>query len=179
MKNISLLTFFLLLSVITKCQISDSTACDRLEKKYDEFEKETSFHTPILLYTYFEKVISKTATSYYLSLYSKGKTISSATKGVKIILSNNQILSFPTEKISLDASRVDGYSYRAFIKLDAATLQLIKKYQIRKWRLYIYDNEQTTEEAELFRNMINCIIPLNANSQVSGIGRKIKPVGFK
>jgi hypothetical protein len=139
-------------------QISDSTLCSEIERKYDEFEKETTIQTPIggidcgLI-----KVISKRGTTYYLSLTAPGSTANVGIKGVKIILSNKQILSFPAAKIDVDVSN-GSYSYSAFITLPQDKLMLLKKFRVLKWKLYIYENEQLDTQAERFRNYVNCII---------------------
>ena len=76
-------------------QVADSSFCNRITKEYDEFENETTFRTPILKSCSLSKHISKKGTFYYLSLTAKGRTPNFNIKGVKIILSNNQIISFP------------------------------------------------------------------------------------
>lgn len=158
MKKIFILISLLYLNYNANSQITDTALCDRIEKTYDEFEKETTFRTPSLISfnCSFLKVISKTDTRYYLSLEAKGSTLNIAERGVKIILSNNQILSFPESKIDVDVSSGE-YEYSAFIRISSEKLAILKKNKILKWKLYIYDNEQDDGDAELFRNWLNCM----------------------
>ena len=153
--------FFILILLLSlskvRSQITDSSYCEQIENVVDEFDGHKTYRTPLSKKCAIEKVIQKGVATYYLSLRSLGVSVSVHEKGVKIILSNKQILSFPNERIDVEVDEKGGFDYSAFIILTSANIQLLKKYKILKWRLYIYDDFQYEEEAEALRNMINCM----------------------
>ena len=102
------------------------------------------------------KVVTAKNVSVYLSLISTGATVNTGIKGVKVILSNDQVLSFPNQTIDVDVSD-NGYEYTAFITLTKENLALLKKYTVVKWKLYIYEGSQDPTDAEAFRIMVNCM----------------------
>lgn len=155
-----LIIFLCVINLSGFTQSLDSLDCGHIEREYDEFEKETTLRTPLLKNCSLTKVISKSGTRYYLSVYAPGATVNVGEGGVKIILSNDQILSFPSEKISVDVTSVGGYSYSAFIPINQATLQLLQKYQVLKWKLYIYDNSQNSKDATEFMEAVSCIVKM-------------------
>lgn len=135
--------------------------CNQITKEYNEFDQTTTFRTPLLKSCFLDKVISKNKAVFYLSLYANGYTINLGEKGVKIILSNKQIISFPNEKIEVDISEGgNGYRYSAFITIPPDKMPLFKKYKITKWQLFIYAESQSDFDAEAFRNMVNCMAGL-------------------
>lgn len=162
MKHTLSLLALLLTFTTAFTQISDSSLCDEITKKYDEFEKETTYSTP-LFGSYGSpdcsliKVVSKAGSTTYLSLESRGLTLNVGGTGVKIILSNGQTLSFPSEKIDANAASGSGWTYSAFIKLQPDKQALLRKHKIVKWKLYIYDNSLEDETAENVRNWMNCL----------------------
>jgi hypothetical protein len=156
-----LIVFLITLKI--NAQATDSSLCENLTRTYDEFEKETTFFTPESSFNNgvpncsLMKVVSKKGTFYYLSLYSPGYTFNVGERGCKIILNNGQLLTYPSEKV--DVEYKDGrYTYSCFIALTSDKVQLLKKTGINKWKLYIYENELTQEQSELFRNYVNCIL---------------------
>ena len=164
MKKITtILLLSLLVSSATHAQITDSSFCDLIGNSYDEFNKETTFNTPVQKECVLTKVVSKKSAVYYLSLTADGSTVNVNIKGVKIILSNKQVLSSPSEEIDVKVSD-NGYTYSAFIRLQPDKLSLLKKFKINKWQLYVYDSEQSEADAEAFRNMVNCIVGLKVKT---------------
>lgn len=161
MKQILILILCISQNVV-KAQIVDSTfdfgECNDIIKGYDEFDQTTTYYTPLSNNCGLTKVIDKKKVTYYLSLYAKGSTLNTGEIGVKIILSNNQIISFPNAKIDVDIPRNgSGWNYSTFITILPDKLQLLKKFKILKWKLYIYDESQDDYIAEVFRKRVNCI----------------------
>lgn len=162
MKQIFILILCLSQNVV-KGQITDSTFdfgdCVDIVKDYNEFEQTTTYYTPLLRKCGLTKVIDKKRTTYYLSLSAEGSTLNIGEIGVKIILSNNQIISFPNAKIDVDVpSNGSGWRYSAFINVLPDKLQLLKKYKIIKWQLFIYNGSQDDYDAAEFIKLVNCII---------------------
>ena len=167
---------FITISVNTYAQI-DSTICCKINKTQNEFDKQIVFETPLLRNCSLIKVISEknNQTAYYLSLSATGLTFNVNTKGVKIILSNGQIVSFPAEKIEVSLND-NGYNYSCFIQLTKDKIEILKKFKIKKWQLYIYENEQDEIEAEEIRIMLNCLIKLNSKSIIPECEKTLKMI---
>ena len=154
-----LLGFTLLLSVPALSQISDTSICSTITREYNEFDKEITLRTSLLKNCSLTKIINTKGAVYYLSLEATGSTAKVKVKGVKIILSNRQTLSFASEKIDVDVSD-DGYKYSAFIRLTADKLVLFKKYGVLKWQLFIFDEEQSENDMNDFKSLVNCIVSM-------------------
>ena len=107
------------------------------------------------------KVVIGSKEQYYLSLDTRGATLTVDKKGVKIILSNGQALDFPDAEISVDVAGGTGYTYSAFIAIDQATISLLQKYAVVKWRVYIYDGDQSKEHGAEFLEALNCLVKVN------------------
>lgn len=146
-------------SLSSFCQID---TCGYIYSKHDDFENKDYYYTANKLYgstfpAQMMKVVSKKSSVYYLSLYSYGKTASVNEKGVIIILENGQKLNFATEKIS-ENIRGGEFEYNAFITLTTNQLKILKTHSIKKWRLYVYDNELSENDMSLFKAWVNCLI---------------------
>ena len=59
-------------------------------------------------------------------------------------------------KIDVDATE-KGFEYKAFIRLTLGDLEKLKSKKIKRFRLYIYDQEIKPNEAEDFQIYVNCI----------------------
>lgn len=161
MKQILILIFCISQNV-AKAQIVDSTfdfgECNDIMKEYDEFDQTTTYYTPLSKNCHLTKVIDKKKVTYYLSLNAEGSKLNSGEIGVKIILSNDQIISFPNERIKVDVPHNgSGWNYSTFITILPDKLQLFKKHKIMRWKLYIYSESQSDYEAEEFRKLVNCL----------------------
>jgi hypothetical protein len=74
-----------------------------------------------------------------------------------LILTNGQKVSFPDADIDDKVSDNGGFEYSIFLTVNPDKLALFKKYGIKKWQLYVYDNDQPIEDAEAIRLALNCI----------------------
>ena len=153
-----LLFFFLTTITFHVYAQNDSAACSQITENYNEFESETTYRTPLSKNCSLTKIVKAKKVIYYLYLKATGYSASFAEKGVKIILSDKQILSFPDEEIDLkideDGSR---YVYSAFIRLPIEKINLLKKYGVVKWKLYVYESGYSEDETTEFMAQVNCL----------------------
>lgn len=155
-KLLPILTACVLFASHSNAQIIDTTQCSKIVETSDRFSNERTFSTPYGTPCSLEKVIGN-KTAYYLLLKSGGSTISVFKKGVKLILSNNQVVSFPNEDIDQKVSENGEIEYSAFVIITPAVLSLLKKYNISGWKLYVYEGWQDDATASILRAQINCL----------------------
>jgi hypothetical protein len=128
-----------------------------IEKQVDDFEDKTTFNSPISNDLSIMKVIQKGKTYYYLSLETSGSTINYNIKGVTILFRDGTKWSKPNEKIDVKVIDGSGWGYSSFIALNQQDLLLFSKKVIKKFRLYIYDNE-SPDDVEKFPYYVQSIM---------------------
>jgi len=116
-----------------------------IEKQVDDFEDKITFNSPITNDLSIMKVIQKGKTTYYLSLETSGSTLNYNGKGVTILFKDGTKWTKPNEKIDVKVIDGSGWGYSSFITLNQQDLLLFSKKVIKKFRLYIYDNENPNE----------------------------------
>ena len=136
--------------------------CEKIERVVDEFTNEISinspfseadFNSPVVLY----KSIKNGKSVYYLSLDTYGSTLNVLEKGVSILFTDGTKFNKPLTSIDVDADG-DGYKYSAFIPLTLLETKFFTTKQIKKFRLYIYDEEVSTTFSEKFKHYVKCVI---------------------
>lgn len=135
----------------------DSSLNRKITKTHDDFNNTTTYITPMRNDCVILKHVKGKVVSYTLALTSYGSSVVVDGEGVKIILSNGKMLSYPKEKIKVDVGGNAGYIYRAFINLHAKDFETLKKEKIIKWQLYIFNNQQSDNIAEDIKAMANNI----------------------
>jgi len=156
--------------------------CSNIEIKVDEFTGDKTYsidmgHTYTGVgYTTFEKVIHKTSstidTAYYLTLCTFGRTCVVGKKGVIVIFTDGTKWEKQEQEIDEAVhSTLQGdwrdFRYTAFIRLEKNDLNLFSTKIISKFRLYIFDSEQSNfimnvEDTYIVLNsLINCIIKVD------------------
>ena len=145
---------------LTSVNINKDYFCNKLESKKDDFTGETKIQNPISLTTkeYIYKNINQSDTSYYLSFETTGvgEPIVDG-KGVIILFENGSKLEKPNEVIDVKVGQKD-YVYSCFIRLTKQDLELLRKNNISKYRLYIFDAKLSQYESIRLQNYIDCII---------------------
>lgn len=145
---------------LTSVNINKDYFCNKLESKKDDFTGETKIQNPISLTTkeYIYKNINQSDTTYYLSFETTGvgEPIVDG-KGVIILFENGSKLEKPNEEIDVKVGQKD-YVYSCFIKLTKQDLDLLRKNNISKYRLYIFDAKLSQYESIRLQNYIDCII---------------------
>jgi hypothetical protein len=159
------LILFFSLSFTSNAQYGTDT-CD-ITREVDDFTNEVTLRSPMIspfarasdavFYPIgINKYINKNVVTYYLSLETHSVSVSSGNKGVIVLFTDGSKWQRPSEKVDVN---VDDHHFRysAFIRLSAADLQVFSNKQIKKYRLYIYDEELTSEFADQFRGYVKCI----------------------
>lgn len=134
--------------------------CSKLEKEKDEFTNKVKISSPIIsggkispMTIY--KHISNGKSVYYLSLRTIGKTVNINKSGV-IVLFQDGTKWTRASQIDVEAES-NGFEYSAFISLTPTDLLTFSTKKIKKFRLYIYDEEVNSSAAERFKLFTECI----------------------
>ncbi|SFI14112.1 SRPBCC family protein [Halpernia frigidisoli] len=134
--------------------------CSKIEKEKDEFTSELKFSSPLMsgrqispMIIY--KHINKGKSVYYLSLHTNGSTVNVNESGV-IILFQDGTKWTRSSKIDVDAGS-NGFDYSSFITLTSTDLLTFSTKKIKKFRLYIYDEDVDPSSAEKFKLYTECI----------------------
>jgi hypothetical protein len=134
--------------------------CSQIEKEKDEFTNELKFNSPLIngrqispLTIY--KYINKGKATYYLSLRTNGSTVNVNQTGV-IILFQDGTKWARASKIDVDAGS-NGFDYSTFITLTPTDLKTFGTKKIKKFRLYIYDEDVNSSDADKFKLYTECI----------------------
>lgn len=133
------------------------------EKIYSKMVRNVDDFTDVIeLYPYYgtssmniHKYIRKTGTFYYLWLDTHGSTVVVDGTGVIILFTDGTKWTNP-EKIDVEADS-KGFEYHAFITLTQADLITFSTKKIKKIRLYIFDEEVNSFDADKFKIFAKCI----------------------
>jgi hypothetical protein len=100
-------------------------------------------------YEFIKTITKKGKVSYMLHLSTKGLTQTLKGKGVAVMFSD--LSQFKKPNISIDVAVKDdlNYEYSAYIPLTLTELNLFIKKPIKKYRLYIYDQDVESYRADL------------------------------
>lgn len=137
---------------------TNNGVCEELNKEVDEFTGEITIQFDI--YTEdnqvsFIKIINKKLTVYYLDIDIKETGIYTGT-GVYLILKNGKKISKPYEKVNYIYLGHNFYS-RAFIRLTAQDISLLKLSGLSKFKLYI-STGQITDKSDYLKDLFNCLL---------------------
>jgi hypothetical protein len=134
--------------------------CLKIEKEKDEFTNELKFSSPLMngrqisAITIYKHINNGKAV-YYLSLRTNGSTLTLNGTGV-IILFQDGTKWTKASKIDVDAGS-NGFDYSAFITLTPTDITTFSTKEIKKFRLYIYDKEVNSSDANRFRLYTECV----------------------
>ncbi len=109
-----------------------------ITSSYDKFTGDTTYSTIEEGGIRYIKVKNKGTVIYYLSVYSNTGSSIYTGKGVSLILSNGQIISFPSEEVDYSYIGSNFYS-KCFIRLSEENIQLLKLNGIKYYKLYIIE----------------------------------------
>jgi hypothetical protein len=129
-----------------------------IEKEVDDFTKEVRFMTPLnnqvgSLWKY----VKNGKTTYYLSMEIESSGIYRG-NGVYVLFTDGTKWSRPNEKV--DVKYRSGFQNSVFIPLTTTDLQIFKTKTIRKYRLYIHDQEVDIVDADKFKIYTSLITKL-------------------
>lgn len=135
--------------------------CLKFDKVIDEFDRSVTLTYQINSDVSVIKIISGSVSSYYLSIYIKENSIYTGL-GVSIILCVSDTLTntlnnkYKINKANqlVDCSYINNNFYtKSFIKLKVADLELLKKGEYMKYKLYISNGECSYDQER-----IKCLI---------------------
>jgi hypothetical protein len=144
----------------SKIVFDQKFACSKIERKIDDFTKEININSPItsrysispmIIY----KDIIKGNAVYRLNLTTTGSTINVNETGV-IILFDDGTKWTKQSKINVSAGSY-GYQYTSYITLNANDLITFSTKKIKKFRLYIYDQEVSSNDGDMFKMYVKCV----------------------
>lgn len=150
------------ISKTEEIRLNTNDPCSKIEREIDDFTDEVSLNTPrvvnrgsssIILY----KIVKNSKVVYYMGLSAYGLTVNIGISGVIILFEDGTKMNKPSEEIDVDTSD-SGFEYSAFITLTEAEVQMLSAKKIKKYRLYIYDGEVNSEDANQFAEYVKCII---------------------
>jgi hypothetical protein len=136
--------------------LKDSDFVNDIEREKDDFTGEVKITTPYgnqvgTLYKY----INKKNTMYYLSLEIGSSGIHRG-RGVHILFTDGTKWSRPNEVVDVDYR--SGFVNNVFIRITQSDLQIFKTKTIKKYRLYIHDQDVDRGEADKFKIYSSLIV---------------------
>lgn len=162
MKRVAfLLTIITIICFDIKAQEQiENSICSEIQKQFDEFNNETNYYTPGLINNEISSVIfskyTKGAKSeFYIRLKSYGATVVIDGYDAAIIFTDNTKWNKHV-KIDVDVEK-DYFEYTAFIKLTPDDILTFSKKNIKKFRLYIFDNEVDSLQSNNYKIYFNCL----------------------
>ncbi len=139
----------------SKIDLSDPGICNKITVQLDDFTGEKNIYSSIDDKVILHKNISQKGAFYYLALETYGYTVSVSGKGATILFSDGTKW---TKDVKIDADAgSDNFRYSAFIPVTSTDISLFSKKIISKFRLYVYDQEMNTGEAQRFMALVNCV----------------------
>lgn len=136
-----LLVALIAISLTSFSQLDTTFLRNDIERTYDEMSGKINIESPEINGIKFIKVIKKNSIRYYLSLDTKGQIVSLYKRDIIILFTDGSKMN-KNDEISCEVSSGGGaYDYSAFLSLSENDLLILKKKAIKKFRLYIYDNE--------------------------------------
>lgn len=156
--NFMMGTAILFAFLCTKAQAQ----CEGLNKKEDKFEGIVSFRMDGLLHVSPVKYIEKGKTSFYLSLTTTGSTVNVASEGVYILFEDGTKIIRKAEEVDVEAETGhyygDGdFEYSSFVKLTPAEVVKLKLKRITDFKLFIYEQSISSEQAQKNLENIKCV----------------------
>lgn len=136
--------------------------CAKLERIVDDFTGETRINSPVITNrkispVTISKIIDKdkVKTAYFLTLSTNGTTPVVDGTGATILFTDGTKLTKPTKiNVSVYGS---SYAYNSTFQLTSADISLLATKEIKKFRLYIFDEEPKDNFGSKFILYTNCI----------------------
>lgn len=146
--------------VTSKINYPVNYLCSKIEKEKDDFTNELRFSSPLMsgreiLPMTIHKYINKGKSTFYLSLSVTGNTVNVNKNGV-IILFQDGTKWTRASKIDVESGS-SGFDYSTFITLTPNDIMTFSTKKIKKFRLYIYDKEVNSSDADKFKLYTECI----------------------
>ena len=124
--------------------VNQKTLNDYLSNE-DKFTGEKTYYSPTTTIS-IAKFVQRKSSNQYISIDVSGSTLNYGCYGVSILFENGKKIVRSHEKV--ETSYSDGWSYRAFFTPTANEINLLKSYKVVAVKLYIYDTDVDSKEAE-------------------------------
>lgn len=147
-----------LLNVVGGFTPPDNFLCTRLISEKDKFSSKLTTNTPTEYEYSITKVEENGETRIYLTLQSYGTTLNINQKGLKILFSDGTVLTKPDTKIDYKIeSRLKGYTYSCFLKLEKEDIVAFTNKTITDYSLYIYERKMKSSNAFQLKEYLKCL----------------------
>ena len=135
--------------------------CSGFKREVDEFTDEVIIRTPIfdeqgLSPIVVFKTIKNGKESYDMRLGTVGSTVSLNKTGVIVLFDDGTKWNKPDAEVDVDVSE-QGFDYNSYVRLDESDMALFSNKKVKKFRLYIYDEEVSPGFANRFVSYVNCL----------------------
>ncbi len=150
-----LLLLFFVFPTLAWTQITDTTYCNDIVAKFDEFDKKTTWHSRLYEGVGLTKgYIADTVEVMILFVSIKRDEPFPLAKGVKILFEDGTVVSYADAKVKSDYAQSEfrAQSTFAISKRDYPTFSTKK---IKGFRLHVYDMK--TDSGERFMHYFNCL----------------------
>lgn len=136
-----------------------------INRKIDDFTSEIDFRSAQKIGGYnlpfvMIKTILKGKILYFLKLTTRASTISIGERGVIILFEDGTKITKPNVLVDYNSNASTRYDYFAFIPLTLAELAILKTKKVKKYRLFIYDDEFNAFEQNLLNYFAKSISEL-------------------
>lgn len=134
-----------------------------IEREVDDFTGKINLNSPLAFdneicsMTIF-KTIANGKSSYSLFLRTIGQTVNINKTGAIVLFSDGTKWTKPA-KIDVEAQS-NGFEYTTFIALTTTDLTTFATKKVKKFRLYVYDQEVSNYESEKFKVYVSCIMSM-------------------
>jgi hypothetical protein len=148
--------------IVSHITIDINALCLEIEKRTDDFTNEVRINNPIMVGRQISsmilyKLVKSDIVTYYLSLKTYGRTVNIGERGVIILFDDGTRMSKPTVEIDIDIDE-KGFEYSAYIPLTETEVNSLTTKKIKKFRLYVYDEEVSPGFADKFRYYVKCVM---------------------
>lgn len=142
--------------VTSKIRFKQKNVCDKIDRTVDDFSGTIKINSPILSKVVIYKEIHKNKTNYYLHINtSDNYCVVNGRSSIVIFQDGSRWVNSSAVDISVSGSK---YMYSIFVSLSAKDLAIFSSKNIKKFRLYIFDDEMKEIEAETFKLQLQCVM---------------------
>ena len=143
-----------------KTEYQKNDLLHKIEKEVDDFDNKTRYYSELNQNAVIQKVIDGSNYAYYLRLKTIGSTLNVDGAGVWVMFDDGTKWHRP-DKIKVDAKEGDGWFYTCFVKLTDEDLLLFSSKKIKKYRLYIYDEDMDISFSNRFKLYVEIMKDMN------------------
>ncbi|MUH38259.1 hypothetical protein D9O36_20615 [Zobellia amurskyensis] len=132
--------------------------CQKLKSEKDKYSSKTTISTPYQFEYSISKIQEDGKAIIYLILQSYGTTLNAGKKGLKILLSDDTVITKPEVEIKYkSASGTKGWTYSCIFPLHEEDITSLTSKTITDYSLYIYDREMKKSNALELREYLKCM----------------------